>query len=107
MTPLEKKNTAMLPSGKGFPEDFELENEIDTYRFNLMLKYRFNNELFKSRHDIYLKNLYDRLRESSDSHTFAKKVVNFIILRASFTIPEAFLEQATIYNEKMGKIIKK
>jgi hypothetical protein len=93
MTPVEKRNMAMLPSGQGFPEEFEIDNEIATYRFYLMAKTRIPS-LFGGKYEIYLDDLKKRLFESSQSKTFVEKTVKYIIFHGYYTIPESFWKNA-------------
>ena len=95
MTPVEKRkrNTAMLPLGKGFPEEFEIDNEIATYRFYLMAKTRFPS-LFEVKYKTYLEDLKKRLFESAQSKAFVEKTMKYIIFHGYYTIPESFWENA-------------
>jgi len=92
-TPVEGLDYGMLPSGKGFPDEFSLSDEIHNYRFYLMCKLKFpNQEVFTKSHDVYLENLKNTLFNSSHSLSLVKKIINKITLSAYYTISETFYE---------------
>lgn len=87
----EAQRHGMLRQGESLPEDFDLTSEIDTYRFLLMCKFKFPNvESFTKKHDIYLKDLQDRIIESTHSEKLVKKLIEKISLAAYYSISEGF-----------------
>lgn len=91
MTKLEASKHGLVKGGNYLPEDFEEENEIDSYRFWLMAK--LNNptsEVLQKRHDWTLSNLRERLLDAYPSKKLADDKVSFITKQAYFTIPSLF-----------------
>lgn len=73
-------------------EFFDIEAVIGSYKFWLMAKIRLpNHEIFKKRHDAFLKELKAYILENSDNNTaYAQKIENRVTTSAWNTIPNDF-----------------
>jgi len=72
------------------PWELEIENEIDSVRFYLMLKIRLGLE---RRYEMYTKDLQTKLRKLYQGNiAYADQVYNRIMTRVAATLPDSFLD---------------
>jgi len=97
----KEKGSLGVISGSYLPEDFDIKQEIASYRFWLMCKLRYTHlELFQKKHELYLENLKKVFMDAYPDKRIMDRMILKITMQAYYTIPEEFWSAIKMPSEK-------